>query len=418
MQYFDYRENKLYAEDVLVSDIAAEVGTPVFIYSRKSLEENYKSFAEPLSGVKHKICFAVKSNSNLAVLNILAKLGSGFDIVSKGELYRVLQAKGDPSKVVFSGVGKTADEIEYALKHNIFTFNIESVPELTRINNVAKHLNKTANISFRVNPNIDAQSHPYISTGLKENKFGIEYASIIDLYATAAKLSNINPIGINCHIGSQLTKLSPFMEALDKLIILLDKLSAAGFKVQCLNLGGGLGVSYKDETPPKPNEYLTKVISRLQETNYLNKLELVFEPGRVIAADAGILVTKLEYIKQSAEKNFYIVDAAMNDFARPALYSAYHSIKPLTVTGDKELTGDVVGPVCETSDFLGKERTLSVQPGEMLALYHAGAYGFTMSSNYNTRPRAAEVMVDGNKYQIVRAREELSELCRHENLLD
>ncbi len=357
----------------------------------------------------------MRSKPNIAVLNVLARLGSGFDIVSVGELERVLKAGGDPSRVVFSGVAKRADEIEAALKAGIHCFNVESAAELERINAVAGALNTQAPVSLRVNPDVDAKTHPYISTGLKENKFGIAIDQALATYRQAAALPHLRVIGIDCHIGSQLTDMTPFLDALDRLLLLIDELAAEGIQVQHMDLGGGLGVCYTDETPPSPQEYITAVKERLGD----RKLELIFEPGRSIAANAGVLLTQVEFLKSTDDKHFAIIDGAMNDLLRPALYSAYQDIIPLQLPSDdsQAKTWDLVGPVCETGDFLGKDRQLSLEPGDVLAVCSAGAYGFVMSSNYNTRNRAAEVMVDDNRFHIVRARETIAQQLQGEQLL-
>ncbi|WP_392344457.1 diaminopimelate decarboxylase [Pseudoalteromonas prydzensis] len=416
MDFFDYKNNQLHAEDIAVNELAAQYGTPCYIYSRKTFERHYLAFAEAASNHKNLVCYAVKANSNIAVLNVLAHLGSGFDIVSKGELARVIAAGGDAKKVVFSGVAKTADEIAYALKLGIKCFNVESVSELDRISQVASELNLVAPISIRVNPDIDAKTHPYISTGLKENKFGIDILTAVSVYQYAASLPGLKITGVDCHIGSQLTEIKPFLEALDKVLALIDDLKANGIELSHLDIGGGLGVPYNGETPPHPSEYVAHITERL--TNYQH-LELIFEPGRAIAANAGILVTKVEFIKQNQDKYFAIVDAGMNDMLRPALYQAWQNIVPVTPRNDDTPTCnfDIVGPVCETGDFLGKDRMLALQQGDLLAQRSAGAYGFTMSSNYNSRPRVAEIMVDGEQSHLIRARETLESLWQGEKIL-
>jgi diaminopimelate decarboxylase len=416
MDFFDYKNNQLYAEDIAVSELAAQYGTPCYIYSRKTFERHYLAFAEAATNHKNLVCYAVKANSNIAVLNVLARLGSGFDIVSKGELARVIAAGGDAKKVVFSGVAKTADEIAYALKLGIKCFNVESVSELDRISEVASELNLIAPISIRVNPDIDAKTHPYISTGLKENKFGIDILTAVSVYQYAASLPGLKITGVDCHIGSQLTEIKPFLEALDKVLALIDDLKANGIELSHLDIGGGLGVPYNGEAPPHPSEYVAHITERL--TNYQH-LELIFEPGRAIAANAGILVTKVEFIKQNQDKFFAIVDAGMNDMLRPALYQAWQNIVPVTPRNDDTPTYnfDIVGPVCETGDFLGKDRLLALQQGDLLAQRSAGAYGFTMSSNYNSRPRVAEIMVDGEQRHLIRARETLESLWHGEKIL-
>lgn len=416
MDFFDYKNNQLYAEDIAVSELAAQYGTPCYIYSRKTFERHYLAFAQAATNHKNLVCYAVKANSNIAVLNVLARLGSGFDIVSKGELARVIAAGGDAKKVVFSGVAKTADEIAYALKLGIKCFNVESVSELDRISEVASELNLIAPISIRVNPDIDAKTHPYISTGLKENKFGIDILTATSVYQYAASLPGLKITGVDCHIGSQLTEIKPFLEALDKVLALIDDLKANGIELSHLDIGGGLGVPYNGEAPPHPSEYVAHITDRLTDYQHL---ELIFEPGRAIAANAGILVTKVEFIKQNQDKFFAIVDAGMNDMLRPALYQAWQNIVPVTPRNDDTATYnfDIVGPVCETGDFLGKDRLLALQQGDLLAQRSAGAYGFTMSSNYNSRPRVAEIMVDGEQSHLIRARETLESLWHGEKIL-
>lgn len=415
MDYFNYQGPQLLAEQVKLADIAAQYGTPTYVYSRATLERHYQAFANAAGSHPHLVCYAVKANSNIALLNLLARLGSGFDIVSEGELRRVLQAGGDAGKVVFSGVGKAESEIEFALNTGIKCFNVESEAELYRIQQVASRLNKIAPVSIRVNPDIDAKTHPYISTGLKANKFGIDINDAVAIYQVAAKSSHLKVCGVDCHIGSQLTETQPFLDALDKLLLLIDKLSSLGIQLSHIDIGGGLGVTYLDETPPHPAEYAAEVVKRL--ANYPH-LTLLFEPGRAIMANAGVLLTKVEYLKPGQEKNFAIVDAAMNDLIRPALYSAWMNIVPVTLQAElKTERYDVVGPVCETGDFLGKDRDLAIAPGDLLAVRSAGAYGFTMSSNYNSRPRAAEVLVDGSRTYLVRRREQWQDLWQGEQLL-
>ncbi|MGQ8364589.1 diaminopimelate decarboxylase [Glaciecola sp. 1036] len=412
MDFFNVKDQTLYAESVAVTDIANEFGTPTYVYSRATLERHWKAFDDAVSNHKHLICYAVKANSNIGVLSVLAKLGSGFDIVSGGELARVLAAGGDPLKVVFSGVGKTADEIKFALEQDIFCFNVESIPELERINQVAKSLDKVAPISLRINPDVDAKTHPYISTGLKANKFGIAHEDAIETYKTAHQMSHLEVKGMDCHIGSQLTELSPFVDALNKLLKLIDDLAVQGIKIAHLDVGGGLGVTYSGEKPPHPQEYAEAMAKCLKGREHLT---LIFEPGRAIAANAGILITKVEFLKQGVEKNFAIVDAAMNDLIRPALYSAWQKIEEVNKASEAEpAVYDIVGPVCETGDFLGKDRELRIQPNDLLAVRSAGAYGFVMASNYNTRCRPAEVMVDGEISRLVRARERVEQLFENE----
>ena len=415
MDYFNYQNQNLFAEGVALADIAAEFGTPTYVYSRATIERHYKAFAEAAPSRDLLVCYAVKANSNIALLNLLARLGSGFDIVSEGELRRVLQAGGDAKKVVFSGVGKSVTEIEFALQTGIKCFNVESIPELERIQQVASRLNIIAPISIRVNPDIDAKTHPYISTGLKANKFGIDINDALAMYQQADAASHLKVCGVDCHIGSQLTETQPFLDALDKLLALIDKLAAVGINLTHIDIGGGLCVPYDGETPPHPAEYAAKVVEKLEA---YPQLSLIFEPGRAIMANAGVLLTKVEYLKPGQEKHFAIVDAAMNDLIRPALYSAWQSIIAVQQKPDvPAVIYDVVGPVCETGDFLGKDRALALEPGDLLVVRSAGAYGFTMSSNYNSRPRAAEVLVDGDRSYLVRQREQWQDLWRGEQLV-
>ncbi|GAB2991495.1 diaminopimelate decarboxylase [Psychrosphaera aestuarii] len=414
MDFFNFTDRRLLAEQVDCQHIAQQFGTPCFVYSKSTIERHYLAFEDAMKGYPHLICYAVKANSNIAVLNVLAKMGSGFDIVSGGELARVLKAGGDASKVVFSGVGKTVEEIKFALEVGIKCFNVESEAELKRIAAVAKEQNKVAPISIRVNPNVDAGTHPYISTGLKENKFGIELEQAMPLFEWANQQPSLNVQGVDCHIGSQLTEIAPFLDALDALIKLIEALKAKGILLSHLDLGGGLGVPYNGEVPPHPREYATALMSKLKQ--YPN-LTIIFEPGRAIMANAGILLTKVEYLKQNADKNFCIVDAAMNDLIRPALYSAWQKIEPIHQQDLATKVYDVVGPVCETGDFIGKERELAVVAGDILAVRSAGAYGFTMSSNYNSRPRAAEVMVDNDQAHLIRKRETIESLWHGESVI-
>ncbi|ENM3781538.1 diaminopimelate decarboxylase [Vibrio cholerae] len=415
MDYFNYQEDgQLWAEQVPLADLANQYGTPLYVYSRATLERHWHAFDKSVGDYPHLICYAVKANSNLGVLNTLARLGSGFDIVSVGELERVLAAGGEPSKVVFSGVGKTEAEMKRALQLKIKCFNVESEPELQRLNKVAGELGVKAPISLRINPDVDAKTHPYISTGLRDNKFGITFDRAAQVYRLAHSLPNLDVHGIDCHIGSQLTALAPFIDATDRLLALIDSLKAEGIHIRHLDVGGGLGVVYRDELPPQPSEYAKALLDRLERHR---DLELIFEPGRAIAANAGVLVTKVEFLKHTEHKNFAIIDAAMNDLIRPALYQAWQDIIPLRPRQGEAQTYDLVGPVCETSDFLGKDRDLVLQEGDLLAVRSSGAYGFTMSSNYNTRPRVAEVMVDGNKTYLVRQREELNSLWALESVL-
>lgn len=415
MDYFAYRDQHLYAEDVAVADIAKTYGTPVYIYSRATIERHWKAFDDAIGDHPHLICYAVKANSNLGVLSVLAKLGSGFDIVSGGELARVIEAGGNPAKVVFSGVGKKSAEIQYALEQGIKCFNVESEPELHRINAVAEKLNVKAPISLRINPDVDAKTHPYISTGLKANKFGIARENAIATYELAASLPHLNVVGMDCHIGSQLTELGPFVDALDRLLVLIDELAEKGIIIAHLDVGGGLGVTYDQEAPPHPKEYAAAMAEKLQGRETLS---LILEPGRAIAANAGILVTEVEFIKQGEEKNFAIVDAAMNDLLRPSLYAAWQAIIPVNKeTSAAQAIYDVVGPVCETGDFLGKDRELAIEPGDYLAVRSAGAYGFVMASNYNSRCRPAEIMAVKEQVVVVREREIEKDLWKGEHKL-
>jgi len=419
MNYFDYRDGHLFAEDVDLRRIIDDVDTPCYVYSRATLERHWHAFDSVFAGHKHLICYAVKANSNLAVLNVLARLGSGFDIVSGGELRRVIAAGGEPSKVVFSGVGKSTDEMHYALEQGIRCFNVESLAELERLNDVADEKGVHAPVSIRVNPDVDAKTHPYISTGLKENKFGVDIENAEAVYQHAAGLPHINVQGIDCHIGSQLSEISPFVDALDRVLLLIDKLVVQGINLRHIDMGGGLGITYRDEAPPSPADYAAAILAPLKERG----LEIVLEPGRAIAGNAGILLTQVEYIKPGEAKSFAIVDAAMNDLLRPALYGAWQDIIPLELRDNTRNNNsnttvyDVVGPVCETGDFLGKDRQLVIEASDVLAVCSAGAYGFGMSSNYNSRPRIAEVMVDGDQYTVVRKREALEDLWRGETTL-
>ncbi|MCL5975228.1 MAG: diaminopimelate decarboxylase [Gammaproteobacteria bacterium] len=412
--FFTQKDGELYAEQQSLTELAAQFGTPTYVYSRAALEQHWKAFDDAFSAYPHLVCYAVKANSNLAVLNVLARLGSGFDIVSAGELARVIAAGGQAEKIVFSGVGKTVEEIGYALKTGIRCFNVESVPELQRISDVAVSLGKTAPISIRVNPDVDAQTHPYISTGLKENKFGIAIDDALSVYQQANALPNLQVIGVDCHIGSQLTSVSPFVDALERVLALIDALAEQGIIIKHLDIGGGLGICYRDEKPPTPAEYAKAMQSQLKD----RELEIMLEPGRAIAGNAGVLLTKVEYIKATEAKNFAIVDAAMNDLLRPALYQSWMAIEAVKPRQDEtEQDFDIVGPVCETGDFLGKDRQLAIQSGDLLAIRSAGAYGFTMSSNYNSRPRAAEIMVDGANMHVARQRESVESLYAGEQIL-
>ena len=414
MDHFNYRNNELFAEDVAVQEIVYKFGSPCYIYSRATLERHWKAFDQAFGEKTHLICYAVKANSNIALLNVLARLGSGFDIVSLGEFNRVIQAGGDPKKIVFSGVGKRVDEILAALKIGIRCFNIEVSGELDRINQLAEKMGVIAPVSFRVNPDVDAKTHPYISTGLKENKFGIDIEQALIEYRCAAAMPNIDVTGIDCHIGSQLTETRPFLDALDKILDLVSVLKVDGIILHHLDLGGGLGICYNDEQPPEPADYIQAVLDRLGNTDF----EILLEPGRAIVGNAGILVTQVEYLKPTAHKNFAIVDAAMNDLIRPSLYSAWQKIIPVNQRSNApEQHWDIVGPVCETGDFLGKDRTLKLSQGDLLAIRSSGAYGFSMSSNYNSRPRVAELMVDGNQLHLIRERESIAQLWAGEHLL-
>ena len=413
MEWFSNPGGELQAEQVPAQAIAERFGTPTYVYSRAGIEAGYKAYEQALGGRPHLVCYAVKANGNLAVLNVLAKLGSGFDIVSVGELERVLAAGGDPAKVVFSGVGKQYQEIRRALQVGVHCFNVESEVELERIQQEAQALGKTAAISLRVNPDVDARTHPYISTGLRDNKFGIDIDRAPKVYQRAASMPNIDIAGVDCHIGSQLTSKEPFLDALDRLLLLVDQLQEQGIKLRHIDIGGGLGVSYKDENPPSPVEYLGEVKQRLVGRD----LSIIVEPGRSIAAQAGLLLTRVELIKRTDHKSFAVVDAAMNDLLRPSIYSAWHDIQPVKVSRESPVVYDVVGPICETGDFLGKGRALSIAEGDLLAVYSAGAYGFGMSSNYNSRNRPAEVMVDQGQAHLVRRRETIEEQLAPEALL-
>lgn len=413
MQAFTYRDGRLFAEDVALSAIAERFGTPTYVYSRAHIEAQYHAYADALAGMPHLVCFAVKANSNLGVLNVLARLGAGFDIVSRGELERVLAAGGAPDKIVFSGVGKSREDMRRALEVGVHCFNVESTEELERLQRVAADMGTTASISLRVNPDVDAGTHPYISTGLKENKFGIDIEQAEAVYARAAALPNLRILGVDCHIGSQLTSLPPFLDALDRLLVLVDRLAARGIQIRHLDLGGGLGVRYKDEEPPLAGDYIAAVRERIKGRD----LALVFEPGRFIVANAGVLLTRVEYLKHTEHKDFAIIDAAMNDLIRPALYQAWMDVSAVQPREGETRRYDLVGPICETGDFLAKDRELALAEGDLLAVRSAGAYGFVMSSNYNTRGRAAEVMVDGAQVFEVRRRETLEELYAGESLL-
>jgi len=413
VDYFNRIDDVLHAEQVSLVDIANRHGTPAYVYSRTTIERHWRAFDDALGDHPHLICYAVKANSSLAILNLMANMGSGFDIVSVGELERVLKAGGDPEKVVFSGVGKRKEEIERALAVGIHCFNVESDDELDRINEVAQNNNTRAPVSIRVNPDVDAKTHPYISTGLKANKFGIDIDTALQTYQRAADMPSIDIIGLDCHIGSQLTELAPFVDALERILTLADRLKAAGISLQHLDLGGGLGIPYRDETPPQPAEYAGALLDRLKDTDY----RIILEPGRAIVGNAGVLLTTIEFLKHGEEKNFAIVDAAMNDLMRPALYQAWQIIEPVITPDTPVETWDIVGPICETGDFLGKDRQLALQAGDVLCVRSAGAYGFAMSSQYNSRPRAIELMVDKDVVHIIRERETIDHLMTGEHLL-
>jgi len=414
MDHFHLENGQLLAEQVDLADIAARYGTPCYVYSRATLERHWHVFDEALAGHPHLICYAVKANSSLAVLQVLARLGSGFDIVSGGELERVLAAGGEPSRIVFSGVGKQVAEMRRALDAGIRCFNVESEPELQRLNEVAATAGKRAPVSLRVNPDVDAMTHPYISTGLRDNKFGINVDTALEVYQHAAELPYLDVIGIDCHIGSQLTETTPFVDALERILALVDRLQAAGITLTHIDLGGGLGIPYEQgDQPPSPDVYARALLQHIAG----RPQELLLEPGRAIAGNAGILLTRVEFLKHAEHKNFAIVDAAMNDLQRPALYDAWHDIVAVAPREGTTSRYDIVGPICETGDFLGKDRELALAQGDLLAVRSAGAYGFTMSSNYNSRPRAAEVMVDGAEVHVIRDRETIEDLYRHEHLL-
>lgn len=418
MNHFEYRNGEMYAEGVAVKRIAREVGTPAYIYSLATLKRHYQVFDQAFAKVPHIVCFSVKANSNLTVLRTFAKEGSGFDIVSGGELFRALKAGGDPKKIVFSGVGKKKDEIEYALNSEILMFNVESEDELVTLNEIARAIGKKAPISIRVNPDVDPQTHPYISTGMKKAKFGVEIKKSLETYKKAAALPNVDVVGVDCHIGSQLTSLSPFVDALARVREYLDRvlvgsLEKEGAQIRYLDLGGGLGINYNDETPPQPEEYARAIIEGLEGLD----VTLILEPGRVIVGNAGILVTEVQYVKENEAKKFVIVDGGMNDLIRPALYGSYQAIRPVVETRAEKIVADVVGPICESGDFLAKDRDITrPQRGDLLAVMSAGAYGFTMASNYNSHPKAPEVLVDGDKYYVVRKRESFEDLISGETI--
>jgi diaminopimelate decarboxylase len=410
---FHFKDHTLQAENVALNQVAEAIGTPCYVYSSAALTQAFERFSTGFKHADHLICFAVKSNPSLAILNLFAKLGAGFDIVSGGELARVIAAGGDPSKVVFSGVGKTADEMRAALEAGIFCFNVESASELVRLNDIAGYMGKVAPVSLRVNPNVDAKTHPYISTGLKNNKFGVAYEDALDIYLQAAAMPNIAIHGVDCHIGSQITELSPFLDAFDRVLALVDALEKNNIHIQHIDLGGGIGICYSDETPPEFTEYAKAMLAKLGKRN----IKLVFEPGRALVGNAGVLLTKVEYLKHTETKNFAIVDAAMNDLMRPALYDAYHAIEAVQPRAANTVNYEIVGPVCESGDFLGHDRELALAEGDLLAIMSAGAYGMSMSSNYNTRPRAAEVMVDGDQFTVIRQREKIQDLFALETIV-
>jgi len=408
---FTLKNNVLHAENVALTQITENFGSPCYVYSKAALSQAFERFSAGFKDANHLVCFAVKSNPSLAILNLFAKLGAGFDIVSGGELARVIAAGGDPKKVVFSGVGKTAEEMRAALEAGIFCFNVESASELIRLNDVAAYMGKIAPVSLRVNPNVDAKTHPYISTGLKNNKFGVAYEDALDIYLQAAEMSNIAIHGVDCHIGSQITELSPFLDAFDRVLALVDALAENNIQIQHIDLGGGIGICYSDETPPEFTAYAKAMREKLGNRD----VKLVFEPGRALVGNAGVLLTKVEYLKPTESKNFAIVDAAMNDLMRPALYDAYHDIQAVAPRNEAAVNYEIVGPVCESGDFLGHDRNLALQEGDLLAIMSAGAYGMSMSSNYNTRPRAAEVMVDGDQCHLIKKRELIADLFANES---
>ena len=411
MHHFEYRNQELFCEDIRIADIAEHVKTPFYLYSYATLKRHFRVFDDSFNGIRHLTCFSMKSNSNGAILKMFANEGGGVDIVSGGELYRAMEVGVSPERIVYSGVGKTVEEMQYALNSGILMFNTESHQELIRLNDVAGRLGKRAGIAIRVNPDVDPQTHPYISTGLKKNKFGIDINKSVEEYLAASKLENLDVIGVSCHIGSQLTKVSPFVDALIKLKEIIKRLEDSGIHIRYLDLGGGLGITYDDEMPPQPVEYASAVAEALGETD----LTLILEPGRVIMGNAGILVTKVLYTKENEDKNFIVVDAAMNDLMRPSLYGSYHGIRPLKIDSGKRVRADIVGPICESGDFLAKDREIeSLEQDDLIAVMSAGAYGFSMSSTYNSRPRVAEVMVKGDQYYIVRERETYEDLTRGE----
>src|ERR1043166_4993981 len=418
MNHFEYRNGEMFAEEVPLKRIAREVGTPAYVYSLATMKRHFKVFNEAFARVRHLVCFSVKANSNLAVLRTFAREGSGFDIVSGGELFRVLKAGADPKKIVFSGVGKKKEEIEYALNSGILMFNVESEQELLTLNEIASAIGKRAPISLRVNPDVDAQTHPYISTGMKKAKFGVDIKKSLDGYKKALALKNVEVVGVDCHIGSQLTSVTPFVDALAKVREYLDRVLAGemkkeGAQIRYLDLGGGLGISYHDETPPLPDEYAAAIIRGLEGLD----VTLILEPGRVIVGNAGVLLTEVQYVKETDTKKFVIVDGGMNDLIRPALYGSYQAIQPVIDNKSQKIVVDVVGPICESGDFFATDREISrPQRGDLLAVMSAGAYGFTMASNYNSHPKPPEVLVDGDRYHVIRARESLEDLIRGEEI--
>ncbi len=418
MEYFTYKNNELFVENIALEKIARQHGTPCYVYSRASLEKHWRAFDSAFGKHPHLICYAVKANSNIAVLNVLARLGSGFDIVSVGELERVLLAKGDPKKIVFSGLGKEAAEITRALEIGIRCFNIESEAEIDLINACAKKMNCVAPVSVRVNPDVDPKTHPYISTGLKENKFGLAFSRAKAVYQKIHQCAHLEAVGVDCHIGSQLTQMAPFLDALDRMLDLINELRDVGIHIKHFDFGGGLGVRYRDEQPPAADTYAQAILNKLAQNSDNQKLEIIVEPGRAIVANAGVLLTRVNFLKNNEDKNFAVIDAAMNDLIRPSLYQAWQNIIPLKQNSTAPVAVyDVVGPVCESGDFLGKDRALSIQPGDLLAVCSAGAYGFVMSSNYNTRNRAAEILVDGDVAHVVRQREHFEDQVKLESLL-
>ena len=413
MNAFSLRNGELFAEDVALSQIAAQFGTPCFVYSRAMLERAYRSYDQAFGSRAHLICYAMKANSNLAILNVFARLGSGFDIVSGGELARVVAAGGDPGKVVFSGVGKSRDDMRQALAAGVMCFNVESESELERLNDVARQSNRKAPVSIRVNPDVDAKTHPYISTGLKENKFGVAFGEALRIYRKAHALRDLEVVGIDCHIGSQLTELAPFIDAFRKVLELVDKLAAEGIELKHLDLGGGLGIRYRDEMPPPPDAYVKALLDCVGG----RRQQILLEPGRSLVGNAGLLLTRVEYLKHGDARNFAVVDAAMNDLIRPALYDAYHDVREVRPSTARPKRYEIVGPVCETGDFLARDREVALDEGDLLAVMSAGAYGMTMSSNYNSRARAAEVMVDGSTMHLIRERERIEQLFAGERPL-